>query len=511
MLLSIVSVVNYIFIDKNPHMIVRMFLYGCLSLAGCTTISEVGVIEPPQAALDCAFNDAEDPELFYNARVPENWWLLFDNAELSLLIEEAHAKNPSLQAAFNSIDASAAIASRVRSSLYPYLSWGADASRQKLSTTGVIPFETGPKGSGTPVIVVPATPGGASPIPEYFSLYETELNFKYEFDFWNKNRNTFYAAIGKVQANIAEYEYAKLELGIAVAKAYYDLQISYGRLKNAEKLEENRKNYYLAVKERVGANIDTVLSLQSAEFVWIDAKDRLLEVQADIAVNKYQLQALLAGRFDEMICPIAIKEMPLPRIPLPQDLPLNLISKRADITAQLWLIESAGRQIEVAKAGFYPNFNLMGFFGYQTIHFPELFKWPSSFYNIDPAVSLPIFDGGRLQADLDGSQIQYNLAILQYNQLVLDAAEEVLEALAVLKIQAARLDQMERKVQEQTEYNQLIALKIQHHIGNQLDLLTSEGNLLLAEDQEWIARGKMYHSLLNLIHALGGGYDNSCR
>ena len=111
---------------------------------------------------------------------------------------------------------------------------------------------------------------------------------------------------------------------------------------------------------------------------------------------------------------------------MPHNLPLHLISQRADIAAQIKLIQSAGDLIKVAEAGFYPDFNLNAFFGFQTIHFAQLFKWDSTFFNVDPAMTLPIFDGGRLIADLRKSEIDYNGAILQYNQLVIDAASEVL-------------------------------------------------------------------------------------
>jgi outer membrane protein TolC len=216
--------------------------------------------------------------------------------------------------------------------------------------------------------------------------------------------------------------------------------------------------------------------------------------------------AYMAGNFDETIQQIS--QQPLPKIPLPQDLPLHLISKRPDITAQLWLIESAGRQIEVAKAGFYPDFNLTAFFGFQTIHFAELFKWPSTFFNVNPAVSLPIFDGGRLIANLHSSEINYAIAILDYNNLIINTTKEVLDAISIVRNTHQRLSEYERKFAYQSEMYRLTNLRISHSLDNSLNGLVSEENMLVSQDQEVIALERTIQAILRLIKSIGGGYES---
>ncbi len=488
-------------------------LYLCflilLICSGCSSASHVIPIDVPAETIETAIQDAHADPLFEDTKLlsPE-WWLLFQDSQLTEFIQKAFSRNPTLQSVQTEILAATYHAASVESSLYPYVSLGADLSRQKLSKTGVIPFSSGPTGSGTPVIAVPATPGGTGGIPAYFTLYETELNLRYTFDFWNKNRNTLRAALGQVQANIAEEAFARLQLGIALAKVYYALQIDYHRQEIAQALIHNRSTYFDLIQKRVAAQIDNALSLQVAESNLVDARDLLLQIQGDTAVQKYQLMAYMAGSFDEAIQSVDVTQHALPKVPLPQDLPLNLLSQRSDIVAQLWVIESAGWQIEVAKAGFYPDFNLTAFFGFQTIHFAELFKWPSRYFNVDPAVSLPIFDGGRLAANLHSSEINYDLAILEYNRLVLNAAKEVLDAIAILRNRWQRLKEFELKLDYQSEIYRLTHLRTAHSLSNRLDELTSEGNKLLAQDQELLALGNTIQAILELIQALGGGYDN---
>lgn len=238
----------------------------------------------------------------------------------------------------------------------------------------------------------------------------------------------------------------------------------------------------------------------------ISAKQVLLEIQADIAVNEYQLKTYLAGQFDETINDIQIDEQPLPKIPLPGDLPLSLIARRPDITAQLWLIESAGKQIEVAKAGFYPDFNIIALFGFQTIHLHELFNWKSCYYNVDPAFSLPIFDAGRLSANLTASEINYDIAIYRYNALVLNAVRDVLDGLTLLRNADLQLKEAQSKVKQQEDLLQLTILKKQNHLSSELDFLVSQQAVLISQNVEITTLGRKIQAMLSLIKALGAGY-----
>lgn len=477
--------------------------------SGCSSTNRAVPIDVPVEALEDAIKEANKNSCFQNSQlIPQEWWLLFDDSQLNSFVQKTFDRNPTLESARLQIFASTYNADKVRSSLYPYLSLGADVSRQKLSKTGLIPFASGPPGSGTPVIGVPTIPGRTSGVPEFFTLYETEFNLRYEFDFWGKNSNRLRAVLGEVQANIAEEAFTRLQLGIALTRVYYQLQIDYRREEISKAMIDNRLQYLDIVQQRVQSNLDNELSVQEASSSLIDARDYLLQIQADIAVNKYQLMAYMAGSFDEQIIPVDIMKQPLPMVSLPEDLPLHLIAQRPDIISQLWLIESAGRQIEVAKAGFYPDFNLTALFGFQTIHFAELFKWPSRYFNVDPAVSLPIFDGGLLVANLRESEVNYDAAILEYNTLVINAAKEVLDAIAILQNSIQRLNQFKLRQEQQEELYRLTRLRVSHSLNNSLDELISQQNSMIAQDKEVVAQGNAIQAILGLIKALGGGYEN---
>lgn len=483
-------------------------LSGFLSLLFlCTNCSHHRAAEPletPTYALSQALQEADqDPGIVKTDCIPEEWWLIFQDDQLTSFIQKTLERNPTLQKARANILLAATVADRVKAVLYPDIGWGADISRQKLSETAIIPFKDFRATPGTPNVA----PGGVAGIPVYFTQYETEFTLSYNFDFWDKNRNTLLAAVGEVKARMADEVFARLQLAISVAQVYYQLQIDYKRKEIARALSENQAQYLDLIQKRLQGNLDSMLTVHVAQSNLASTQQSLLQIEGDIAVRENQLRAYLADHFEESIYSVPIAARPLPQVPMPIDLPLHLIAKRPDITSQLWLIESAGKQIEVAKAGFYPDFNLTAFFGYQTIHLHEFFKWPSSYYNIDPAVTLPIFDGGRLLANLHNSEVNYDLAIYQYNQLLLNAVREVLDGLAILRNREQQLQENIKKANYQEQLFQLTNLRVTHNLNSGLDYLISQQNMLVAQDQAMISLGSTLQAILALIKAVGGGYD----
>src|SRR5262249_37028422 len=154
--------------------------------------------------------------------------------------------------------------------------------------------------------------------------------------------------------------------------------------------------------------------------------------------------------------------------------------------------------------------NLVALFGYQTIHLHKLFQWKSSYFNVDPAFTLPIFDGWRLLSNLRISEVNFDLAVLHYNELVLNAAKEVLDGLAVLTNTYQQYKEVEHKTLDLEKLLHLTELRVAHDLNSRLDFLISQQNFLIALDQEIVAFGNAIQASLSLIKALGGGYYNAC-
>ncbi len=479
-----------------------------LLLSSCQSGPRANPLELPISILQKTVKEAQQSDLFDSTRqLTTTWWTLFADAQLTALIEKTLTRHPTLQTARAKIFLAGYRADQFRSTLFPSIGLAGDLLRQKFSQTGLIPFN-----ASTPIPTttttgssLPAT-GGAAGIPLYFTQYETELTLSYEFDLWGKNRNLLRAAIGEVRASEADEVFVRLQLGITVAQLYYQLQVAYQRLEIAKSLVSNQTLYRQLIQTRIKNNVGNAITLKQVEMTLSSFRESLLEIEGEIAVKEYQLKAYLAADFEESIEQIELDHQSLPRLPLPSCLPLHLIANRPDIKAQLWLIESAGRQIAVAKAGFYPDINLSALFGFQTLNFAKLLTWPSSYFSVNPAFSLPIFDGGRLTANLRSSEVNYDLAIFRYNDLVLNAVKEVLEGLAILQNAQAQYRELNKSFHLQQELAQLTALRVKAHLNSDLDLLNSQKVVLQMQERQLIAYGQTFQSLLSLIKALGGGY-----
>lgn len=461
-------------------------------------------IEPPYHALESSFDEiVADPSFEIAEELPSCWWELFHDDQLSNFVQKSLMQNPTLQIAQSKIESAKYNAERALAILYPNITWTGDVLRDRLSKTGLAGVTPGSSSTNSS-IPVPAPPGI---LPFYFTQYETALNLQYDFDIWGKRRNTLRAAIGEMGAKLADEAFVRLNLSIAVAQTYFQLQTGYAREAIAKSMILNYEATVRLVEERVNRHLDNEQTLYYAQSNLILAKQMLLKIQGNNAINEYQLKSLVAGNFEEEISEFPISRASLPKVPLPAELPLRLIAHRPDITSQLWIIESAGWRIEVAKAGFYPDFNLMAYAGFQTIHFKEWFEGRSIYAAIDPAFSLPIFDGGLLDANLASSQVDYDLAILQYNQLVLNASRDVLTGIAVLQNANQQLTEFDNDVKKQYQILVLVEDRIVKNLDSDLNRLAAERQLLNAQDYEIQALGNSYQASLLLIKALGGGYD----
>jgi NodT family efflux transporter outer membrane factor (OMF) lipoprotein len=117
-------------------------------------------------------------------------------------------------------------------------------------------------------------------------------------------------------------------------------------------------------------------------------------------------------------------------VPLPDTLPADLLARRPDITAARWRVEAATHDVASAKASFYPNVNLSAFVGLSSIGLGRLLDAGSEQWGVGPAIHLPIFDAGRLRANLRGKSADLDLAVESYNGAVLDAVRDVADQLA---------------------------------------------------------------------------------
>ncbi|MFI4888596.1 MAG: TolC family protein, partial [Burkholderiales bacterium] len=192
---------------------------------------------------------------------------------------------------------------------------------------------------------------------------------------------------------------------------------------------------------------------------------------------------------------------------LPSTVPAELLGRRPDVIALRWRIEAARKDVASAKAAFYPNVNLLAFVGLQSLGAGNLLTAASRMIGAGPAVTLPIFDAGRLRANLAGKDADQDIAVEQYNQTLADAMRDVVDQLASFRSIREQRTQQQLALATARQAYDLALLRYREGLGNYLQVLSAEQPLLEQQRLDADLHARELDVSIGLIRALGGGYQ----
>lgn len=413
-----------------------------------------------------------------------DWWLQFKDADLDALMARALADAPSLAAARARIGRAAAAAEAAGAADKPVIGLGFDATRQRFTEHGLVP----PPIAGT--MRTTAT---------------LQAGISYEWDFFGRNRAALAAAVGQQQASEAEAAAARLALSAQVGRAWVALaRVLEQRALLDEQLAQ-REQALTLVRQRVGAGLDTEQELRGAETPLPELRRQGLQLGEQAQLLRHQLASLSAQPVD------ALARL-APRMPeaLALDggagLGVDLLGRRPEIVAARWRIDAAGEQVKVARAQFYPNMSLTAFAGFSSIGLDQLLKSGSQQFGFGPAIRLPLFDTGRLRAQLKGSVADVDAAVAAYNGAVLEAVRDASDQLATqrsLQRQAVEQRALLANAERQLE---LARTRFDAGLGGKLAVLNARLAQLNQQQRALELRGQTLDSQIGLMRALGGGW-----
>jgi len=413
-----------------------------------------------------------------------DWWTALGDAQLNALIAEALASHPSLDAADARLRQARARVGGARADQLP-----------ELSVSG------GYTGLRLPESMVGDELGG-----HYGGSGQVAFNFSYGFDLWGGKRAAWEAAVDSAHAAEVDAQAARLTLSAAVAQAYAELGHGWEMLDVAEQELERSQASLRLIRQRRAAGIDSDLQVRTAEARVPAAQQQQQAAEQQIDAARTALAALLGQGPDRGLSIHRPQPLNALALQLPGVLPSELLGRRPDIVAARWRVEAANRQIAVAKAKFYPSLNLTALAGVVAPNVGDLLQSSSSFAYIGPALSLPIFEGGRLRANLDGADAQYDLAVANYNQAVLQALREVADQVNAVRSLQQQVQSQQQAVQTAAAAFDLASQRRRAGIGNYLDVLSAQSSLLQAQQRLVGLRSQQVSSSIRLNQALGGGY-----
>jgi len=460
---------------------------AALVLAGCADMAHI--------ASHAKLRDADSlgltavPSAPAAASVDRQWWLAFGDAQLNALIDKSLQGNPNLQVARARLARAQASTAIAEAAGKPQIDGELDLTRQKFSGNSIYP-----------------APLGGS-VQETGTL---QLNASWEIDFFGKNRTAIETAIGAANAAAADADAAQVLLASNVARGYFQWARLTDQLAVARRTLAQRGETLKLVRDRVSAGLDTRLELRQSEGGLPQARQQIEALAEQIALAQHALDALVAqpNTTQGLVPPVLGSIRPMALQPT---IPADLLGRRADIAAARWRVEAATSDVANAKTQFYPNINLVAFAGFSSLGFGNLVKSGSEQWGVGPAIQLPIFEGGKLRANLRGKAADLDAAIESYNGAVLDAVRDVADQVA--SAQSVTRQQTEQR-DAQTAAEAAYDIAVQRYgagLGNYLNVLTAETAVLAQRREAVDLAARALDTQVGLARALGGGWQPATR
>jgi NodT family efflux transporter outer membrane factor (OMF) lipoprotein len=417
---------------------------------------------------------------------PDGWWQGFGDAQLDRLIEQTLRDNPGLAQATARLRLAQAQAEAAHAEQLPGAKLTGGETRLKIP-------------SGFPAAIA----GGQT-----VWLGDLGAVLSWDLDLWGGHAAT--AAQTRVLAEAARLDIddARLLLTGSLVQSYIDLYRSYALADIAERTEAQRTNILNIARQRVAAGLDTRVELREAEGALPQARLALTQARSAQALAVHQLAAL-GGRGADEYAAISRPQLKLDAaLPVPNELPLNLLARRPDVIAARERIEAADDGKRAAKAAFYPNITLTALAGFASFSLRDLISAQSFGYGAGPGVSLPLFDGGRLRAQYRGSESALDQAVASYDDIVVRAVHQAADQLSLIDALGTELGQQRESLTAAEEAYRLAEERYRAGLAGYLTVLNAETEVLNERRQQVDLSTALALARVSLLLAVGGSFQS---
>jgi NodT family efflux transporter outer membrane factor (OMF) lipoprotein len=310
------------------------------------------------------------------------------------------------------------------------------------------------------------------------------------------------------EAATLDIDNARLLLAGALVQSYIDLYRSYALADIAERTEAQRVNILDITRRRVAAGLDTRVELREAEGALPQARVALTQAQSAQALAIHQLAAL-GGRGADAYAAISRPQLQLEAaLPLPIELPVNLLARRPDVIAARARIEAADAGKRAAKAAFYPDITLTALAGFASFSLKDLIGAKSFGYGAGPGLSLPLFDGGRLRAQYRGTEAALDQAVADYDDTVVRAIHQAADQLSLIDALSAELAQQRESLAAAEEAYRLAEERYRAGLAGYLTVLNAETEVLNERRQQVDLSTSLALARVSLLLAVGGSFQS---
>jgi NodT family efflux transporter outer membrane factor (OMF) lipoprotein len=480
---------------------------AALCLAGCMVGPRYhrpdATPQPPPASYKESPTQVQDPGPWKVAQPKDamlrgKWWEIFNDPELNSLEDQLNINNQNIKQFFENFMAARALVAQARSQLYPTIGTTPSISRSQSSgNTGNLTATTGTGGTGTST----TTAGRQT------SLFALPADVTWAPDLWGRIRSQIHAAQYNAQLSAADLENERLIEQSSLAIFLFELrgQDALGKIFD-ETIEADKKSVELT-RARFETGIDNEISLVQAQ----NALQSAEAAGANLGIARAQFEHAIALLVGTPASSFSLPVKPLDHAPpaIPIGVPSQLLERRPDIAASERSMAAANAQIGVAVAAYYPNLTLSATGGFQSSSLTNLLSYSSRFWSVGPSVSETIFDAGLRRATVLQFEAAYNANVAGYRQTVLTAFQQVEDFLATVRILSQQIELQQEAEKSAERFLELANARYYTGVDTYLNVLVAQTTLLSNQQNLASLRTQAMTASVQLIQALGGGWDRS--
>jgi NodT family efflux transporter outer membrane factor (OMF) lipoprotein len=469
------------------------------AIAGCTVGPKyrqpAATVQPPASTYK------ESPTQFPNsgewkiadpqdAMLHGKWWEIYNDPELNALEDQLNINNQNIKQSFENFMAARTLVAQARSQLFPTIGTTPSYSRTRSSANLSSSSGAGFGNGGT-----------------QNSLYALPFSVSWEPDLWGKVRNTIHEQQYNAQLSAADLENVRLTEQANLAIFLFELRGQDALQKVFDETVEADQKSVDLTRARYETGVDDQISLVQAE----NALQSAQAAGTNLGIARAQFEHAIAVLIGTTPSALSIPVKPLNVIPpaVPLGVPSQLLERRPDIAASERSMAAANAQIGIAVAAYYPTLTLSADGGLETSVFKRLLSFSSRFWSVGPSLSETLYDAGLRRAAVQQFTAVYNADVAGYRQTVLTAFQQVEDSLATERILSTQIRQQLEAEQSAERFLELAKARYYTGVDQYLNVLVAQTTLLSEQQQLATLRTQAMTASVQLIEALGGGWDLS--
>ena len=422
-----------------------------------------------------------------DAMIRGNWWEVFGDPELNALEDQLNINNQNLKEYFENYMAARATIAEARSQYWPTITANPSWNRSK--------------SSGTLNNSTQANPGKQS------TLWNAPIDVSWTPDFWGKIRNEVHEAEYASQVSAADLQTEKLTEQASLAEYFFEIrgQDMLQQILNQTVADEKKSLDYTQAQYDTG--VGDYISVAEAKTTVESAEAAATNVGLLRAQYEHAIAVLLGKPPSDFSVPV--KPMLFKPPSIPTGVPSQLAERRPDIAAAERTLAEENAIIGIGYGAFFPQVTISAAGGFQSSTLTSLFNWPSRVWSIGPSVAETIFDGWLYRAELHQYVAQYNADLATYRQTVLTAFQQVEDSMVATRTYSQQILRQQDAVKDSEDYLNLELVRYNTGVDPYVDVVIAQTTLLNNQETLNALQVEEMTSAVQLVQALGGGWDRS--